>query len=501
MFSAIREGRSGSSDETGRRPLRRRRLGALSGAAALVAVVALALPAGALAQVNFRDATNYGVGVGPTQMAVGDFNGDRDPDLAVVNEVSDGVEVLLGKPGSGSFSEATHYDVRGWRNAVAVGHLNLADAEPADTHLDLVVTVPYYGQLGVLLGKGDGTFAPVKYVDVGSKELSSVAVGKIDGDSYPDVAVASKESDKVVVLHGNGDGTFGSPSSYAAGSDPASVVLTAFNTASKQLDLAVANQASNNVSVLFNQHGSPPFGAAINFDGFPSPSSMAVGDFDGNLEPDLAVANMGANTVSVLAQRTGFDRHGPFAVGATPSSVAVGNFNRDSDPDLAVANKGSDNVSVLLGDSGVSFRRTEKDYDAGAKPNSVAVGDFDGDSDSDLAVANANGNSGSVSVLLTNNAPTANGDAYTTGQDTPLDVAAPGVLGNDKDPDGDKLTLALASPPAHGTVTLNADGSFRYTPNTGGHGSDSFQYTISDGQGGWNVGTVSLTVKATGSWG
>jgi hypothetical protein len=86
MFSAIREGRSGSSEETGRRPLRRRRLGALSGAAALGAVVALALPAGALAQVNFHAATKYEAGVMPSQVAVGDFNGDNDPDLAVANE-------------------------------------------------------------------------------------------------------------------------------------------------------------------------------------------------------------------------------------------------------------------------------------------------------------------------------------------------------------------------------------------------------------------------------
>jgi VCBS repeat-containing protein len=62
------------------------------------------------------------------------------------------------------------------------------------------------------------------------------------------------------------------------------------------------------------------------------------------------------------------------------------------------------------------------------------------------------------------------------------------------------VTVALASQPAHGTVTLNSDGSFRYTPNTGGSGSDSFTYTVSDGHGGWNVATVSLTVKARGTW-
>ena len=158
--------------------------------------------------------------------------------------------------------------------------------------------------------------------------------------------------------------------------------------------------------------------------------------------------------------------------------MAVGDFNRDSDPDLAVAYEDESvdaygGVSMLLGDSGTNFRRTETDYAAGYKPNSVAVGDFDGDSDSDLAVGSGF-RTPHIEVLLANSAPTTAGDAYTPGQDTPLDVGAPGVLGNDKDPDGDTLTVALASAPAHGSVTLNADGSFRYTPDTGGSGSDSF---------------------------
>jgi Bacterial Ig domain len=59
------------------------------------------------------------------------------------------------------------------------------------------------------------------------------------------------------------------------------------------------------------------------------------------------------------------------------------------------------------------------------------------------------------------------------------------------------LNGALPSP----SPSTEADGSFRYTPDSGGSGSDSFQYTISDGQGGWNVGTVSLTGQAPGAWG
>ncbi|WP_158545372.1 Ig-like domain-containing protein [Bremerella cremea] len=68
------------------------------------------------------------------------------------------------------------------------------------------------------------------------------------------------------------------------------------------------------------------------------------------------------------------------------------------------------------------------------------------------------------------------------------------LLANDYDPDGDPLTASLTTQAAHGTVVLEADGSFTYTPNSNFQGEDSFTYTISDGQGGFDTATVSLTV-------
>ena len=62
-----------------------------------------------------------------------------------------------------------------------------------------------------------------------------------------------------------------------------------------------------------------------------------------------------------------------------------------------------------------------------------------------------------------------------------LTVPAPGVLGNDSDPDGDPLTAVLVTGPSHGSLTLNANGSFSYTPAADFAGSDSFTYRASDG--------------------
>ena len=68
-------------------------------------------------------------------------------------------------------------------------------------------------------------------------------------------------------------------------------------------------------------------------------------------------------------------------------------------------------------------------------------------------------------------------------------MPAPGVLGNDTDVDGDALTAApgRATPP-NGTLTLNADGSFTYTPDANFNGTDSFTYTANDGTADCNVG-------------
>jgi VCBS repeat-containing protein len=99
-------------------------------------------------------------------------------------------------------------------------------------------------------------------------------------------------------------------------------------------------------------------------------------------------------------------------------------------------------------------------------------------------------------VVATNAPPVASDDAYTTAEDTPLSVAAPGVLGNDTDPEGDALSASLVSGPAHGTLTLNADGSFAYTPAADYNGPDSFTYRASDGSHASNTATVTITVTA-----
>jgi serine protease AprX len=95
-----------------------------------------------------------------------------------------------------------------------------------------------------------------------------------------------------------------------------------------------------------------------------------------------------------------------------------------------------------------------------------------------------------------NQAPFASDDAWSMAAGTTLAVPAPGVLGNDGDADGDALSAALASGPASGSLALNGDGSFSYTPNAGFAGSDSFTYRAHDGSLYSDSASVSITVDA-----
>jgi len=103
-----------------------------------------------------------------------------------------------------------------------------------------------------------------------------------------------------------------------------------------------------------------------------------------------------------------------------------------------------------------------------------------------------------VTITAVNDPPSAENDAYATDEDTPLAVAAPGVLGNDDDPDGeDALTATLVTGPQHAlSFTLSAGGSFSYTPEANFHGTDTFTYTAGGGGAVSNIATVTLTVNA-----
>jgi hypothetical protein len=385
----------------------------------------------------------------PFAVAVGDFNGDSHQDLAVANQSSNNVSVLLGN-GDGTFQAAKNYAAGAGPSSVAVGDF------AGNGKLDLVVANRPSGTISVLMGNGDGTFqAPTSY-SVGTNPVY-VVVGDFNGDHKLDLAVANQGSGTVSVLLGNGDGTFQSAVSYSAGTNP--FALTAGDFAGNgKLDLAVANEGSANISVLLG-NGDGSFQTATNYAVGSLPAAIAVGDFGGNGKLDLAVTNAGSGNVSVLLGNGDgtFQAAVNYAVGAFPDGVAVADLNRDGKADLAVANQSSGTVSVLLGNGDGTFQ-TAVSYGAGASPNSIAVADFNGDGQPDITVADRGG---TVAVLLGNGHGTFLAAANQPPGYQPTAVAV-GDINGDGNPD-----LVVANQGSNNVSLLlsNGDGTFQPTRN------------------------------------
>ena len=228
-------------------------------------------------------------------LVMGDFNGDGKPDLATESSLDGTVTVLLGD-GTGGFTAVPGgpLKVGAKPQGLAVGDFN-RDGWP-----DLAVAHDFSSNLTLLLGTGAGRFAtaPGSPFTVGSRPLP-LAVGDFNGDGRLDLAVGNFGGDSVTVLLGNGAGGFtaapGSP--FTVGKNPGSLAVADFNGDGK-LDLAAGGDP---VVVLLGDGaggftaspGSPlRMGTRLN--------SVAVGDFNGDGKPDLAIANFEDSTVTVL---------------------------------------------------------------------------------------------------------------------------------------------------------------------------------------------------------
>ena len=165
--------------------------------------------------------------------------------------------------------------------------------------------------------------------------------------------------------------------------------------------------------------------------------------------------------------------------------VLADDTDADGDSLSAVLYAGPANGSLTLNSDGSFTYDPEADFNG---TDSFVYRAFDGTDYSNTATV-------TITVDPINDVPVATGDAYTGDQDTILTVAAPGVLGNDSDIDGDPLSAILDTGPGHGVLHLGADGSFDYTPNAGFFGSDSFTYKANDGQELSAAATVSITVN------
>lgn len=304
---------------------------------------------------TFGNAITYPTG-GASSVVIGDFNGDGNPDLAVGNESSGGanntISILLGK-GDGTFEPYTSVPAPDDGNdALAVADFN------HDGKFDLAVASSNNseGGISILLGNGDGTFAPAVSYPVPFGFTNAVAIGDFNGDGKPDIAATNYDGYDVSVFIGIGDGTFKSAVNYPASINPVGLVTGDFNGDGRE-DIAsiTGSYPSGEVSVLIGK-GDGMFATHVNHVIPLYPYSIATGDFNGDGIPDLVVDSFNnPGSVSILLGKGNgsFTSHKDTKVGNAPSVLATRDFNGDGKLDVVVnavdPKRGMELLSTLLG--------------------------------------------------------------------------------------------------------------------------------------------------------
>ncbi len=373
--------------------------------------------------------------VSPANIAIGDINQDRLPDLIVSAATISAapphpafVAILAQVPQSpGTFSPSVRFPAEFDPAGLAVADLEGSgknDIVLGSQHTSPGTLVP--NNFVVLLHNpaAPGAFLAPELVGIGSHVINDVAVGDIDGDGRPDVVTVATPgsagpSVQVFTQSATQRGTFSLSQSLSTATGNVSVALTDFN-GDGRLDIAVVSSADSGSGTvpgtvrIFLQDATHPgtFLSPTEYTVGLQPVAIAVGDLNGDGKPDLAVANMGAPngsnpSISVLLQDPlaagRFLQAASYASATAPMDIKIGDIDGDGRPDLVTANAsgapsnpGSIQIYLQGATPGVFLPPSRIGSFQGA--TALAVGDLNGDKAPDIAVVDGEG----VSVLFQN---------------------------------------------------------------------------------------------------
>ncbi len=204
---------------------------------------------------------------------------------------------------------------------------------------------------------------------------------------------------------------------------------------------------------------------------------------DANATSQPATVTINVYSVPVVVNQSYTDPNGGPLTVAAPGVLANAT-NADNGALTAALGTGPANGTVKLNSDG-SFTYTPNANTWGTDSFTYTASD-----------ANATSQPATVTINVYS-VPVANNDNYSVNANSVLQVSAPGVLSNDTNADKNALSAVLGTGPTDGTLKLNSDGSFTYTPNTGFWGSDSFTYTVSDANTTSQPATVTISVNPT----
>ncbi len=241
--------------------------------------------------------------------------------------------------------------------------------------------------------------------------------------------------------------------------------------------LSVTGASAQHGTVTINGNGSLTYASAANYHG-PDTVTYTINDGHGGVATaTIAVIVNSVNDLPVA---------GNDAVSIDEDNgVTFGVLGNDSDVD-------GDTLTVSGATAGHGQIVVNSDNTLTYMPDA----NFNGTDTVTYTISDGNGGTATATVTITvnpvNDPPVAITDFAVTNEDTPLNID---VLANDSDVDGDALSVTEAAA-AHGTVTINGDGTLHYAPVANFHGADIITYTVSDGQGGTDTATVMVTVNS-----
>ncbi|MHC5114776.1 MAG: FG-GAP repeat domain-containing protein [Planctomycetota bacterium] len=336
----------------------------------------------------------YPVSSEPLEVALGDFDGDGNKDLATANFVNE--DLISIRPGldGGGFGPSQEFNTNELPVACAAGDID------GDGDDDLAVAGIGGEIVSFLLGLENEIFRPDAIVPCADTP-NAVLVRDFDGDDVLDVATVNGVGGSLSIFPGQGDGTLAPRTDYPC--SPGIQATAADLDGDDDLDIVTTTTGDQTVSLMLND-GAGVMGPEVVIPIGGWTGGTTVADLDGDGDGDIAVtAVIGGNKRIVILLNDGaanFTMDGQYAVTFNPAEIAAGDFDGDGDLDLACANTWTPGaVCVILNNGDATFGPFTQ-YTTGENTTGIDAGDLDGDGDADLITTDVR--SDQVSVLLCN---------------------------------------------------------------------------------------------------